>query len=262
MEKAAPTDSSSSGELALVFSNFLLQAQSIVGFRGEVLFLVENGKEQLVTRAKTQFFQLKETVDSGKIPTELEKALSDGFNAAWLMNHPDAVIGQSQRRIDAASVVFMHSLLDATLYSLCCVSYDTNPNDWLSFLKERQLKIGDVVANGQDAAMKAVSRDYVSSLERESLIKKSDKLHAICKPSPNVKYASSYTFSRDKLENFDKLRHDIVHGLQFGSKIPDVEDVLNFGLKTGVYFSRMIVEKYKLGLEITKEQYQQIFSSR
>ena len=259
MENPEATNCSSNGDIAIVFSNFLLQSQSIVGFRGDVLFLSENGKEQLVSRAKAQFYQVKEAVDGGKIPADLEKTLSNAFNAALLMKNPDAIIEQSQKRIDAASVVFMHSLLDATLFSLCLISHDVNPNDWLGFVKERQLKIGDVLANGQDAAMKIVSRDYVSSLERESVIKKSDKLHAICKPPTDANYASNYAFSRDALESFDKLRHDIVHGLKFGAEIPKVEEKLDFALKTGVYFSRMVGEKYKLGLEISKEQYHRIF---
>jgi hypothetical protein len=61
------------------------------------------------------------------------------------------------------------------------------------------------------------------------------------------------------MEKFDNLRHDIVHKLQFGAGIPNVEQMLDFGIKTGVYFSRMVAEKYGLSLEITKEQYKQIF---
>jgi|GEM_PF-3148249 len=256
MEKTASTDT---GELALIFSNFLLQTQGVIGFRGDVLFLIENGKQQLISRANEQFRLLKKTTDAGKLPDNLEKTLGEAFNATVLMKSPDAVIGQSKCRIDAASMVFVHSLLDATIYSLCCVSYDSNPNDWLGFIKDRQLKIEDVLAKGQDAATKTISRNYIASLERESMLKKSDKLHAVCKPPSNVNYAYNYTFSRETLEKFDNLRNAIVHKLQFGAGIPDVEQMLDFGIKTGVYLSRMISEKYGLSLKITKEQYKQIF---
>jgi len=223
------------------------------------LFLIENGKQQLISRASEQFRQLKETTDAGKMPENLEKTLSEAFSAALLMKSPDHVIEQSKCRIDAASIVFVHSLLDATLYSLCCVSYGSNPDDWLIFIKDRQLKVEDVLAKGQNAATEAISRNYVANLERESMVKKSDKLHAVCKPPASVNYAYNYTFSRETLEKFDNLRHDIVHKLQFGAGIPNVEQMLDFGIKTGVYFSRMVAEKYGLSLEITKEQYKQIF---
>jgi hypothetical protein len=259
MEKVTPTHNNSNGELALVFSNFLLQTQGIIGFRKDALFLVENGKQQLTSRAYEQIQQFIKTTESEK-PNPSEKTLSDILSATLLMSSPDAVIRQSKRRIDAASIVFVHSLLDATLYSLCCVSYDSDPNAWLNFVKDRQLKIGDVLAKGQDAATKVISRDYVASLERESLIKKSDKLHAICQPPANANYASNYKFSRDTLERFDKLRHDIVHKLQFSTEIPGADGMLDFGIKTGVYFSLMVGEEYDLKTDVTKEQKQQLLS--
>jgi hypothetical protein len=247
----------SNGELALIFSNYLLQTQSINGFRNDALFLLENGKRQLTSRGYEQFQQfIKSYKSEDSKPSE--KALNDILSTALLMNNPDAVIRQSKRRIDATSIVFVHSLLDATLYSLCCVSYDSNPNAWLNFVKDRQLKVGDVLAQGQDAVTKVISQDYVKSLERESLIKKSDKLHAICQPPANVNHASNYKFSKEKLEGFDQLRHDIVHKLQFNVEIPDAEGMLDFGIKTGIYFSLMVGEKFNLKIDLTNEQRQKI----
>jgi len=250
-------NNSSNGELAVIFSNYLLQTQGINGFRNDALFLLENGKRQLTSRGYEQFQQfIKNYKSEDSRPSE--KALSDMLSTALLMSNPDNVIRQSKRRIDATSIVFVHSLLDAALYSLCCISYDSNPNTWLNFVKDRQLKIGDVLAQGQDAATKVISEDYVKSLERESLIKKSDKLHAICQPPANANYISNYKFSKEKLERFDQLRHDIVHKLQFNIEIPDAEGMLDFGIKTGIYFSLMVGEKFNLKIDLTNEQRQKI----
>jgi hypothetical protein len=262
MNKAASTMGNANGEFAIVFNNFLLQTNKIIAFRNDVLFLVENGKAQLVQRANEKIRTIKELSNSEKaviqVTPAVEKIVSDALDAFNLVKNPDNAIRQSRRRIDAASVVFIHSLLDATLYSLCDISFALNPDDWLPFVKERKIKVGDLLADGKTEAVQAVTKDFLVSLERESLIKKSDVLHVICKPPAHANFASNFTFSKDALETFDKLRHDIVHGLQFGSEIFTIKRELNFGLKAGVYFSSMVRYKYGLEKEISEQQYEQL----
>lgn len=128
----------------------------------------------------------------------------------------------------------------------------------MPFIKERKIKIGDVLADGKDRVINNVAEEFISSLERESILKRSDILHAICKPASGAQYASNFNFSRSELELFDNLRHDIVHGEQAGREIFTIDKELNFALKAGVYFSSMVRHKYGLEKDISEKQYEQL----
>ena len=257
-----PTNVNPNTEFAEVFNNFLLQTNKIIAFRNDALFLIGNGKEQLISKAKQTIQTIKDFTNTAEakinVTPEVEKMASESLDAFQLVKNPDAAIRHSKRRIDAATVIFIHSLLDATIYSLCKISHAIKPNDWLSFVKDRSLKIADVLTDGQDKAIQAITEKFLVSLEREPIVKRSDILHAICKPASNSNYASHFKCSRSALEAFDNLRHDIVHGQQSGKEIFPVEQELNFGLKAGVYFSSMVRHTYGLEQEISEQQYEQL----
>jgi len=75
---------------------------------------------------------------------------------------------------------------------------------------------------------------HIKTLGRESLLKRSDILHAVSRPTDAS--LSKNIFSREQLENGDRLRHEIVHKLAFHKEIKNVGDVLTSIQKMGVYF--------------------------
>jgi hypothetical protein len=249
-------------EFAVVFNNFLLQTNKVIAFRNDALFLIENGKEQLLSKAKQKIQAVKDFSNSGKttieVTPEVEKIFGESLDAFQFVKYPHISIRHSKRRIDAAAIVFIHSLLDATIYSLCKISHSLNPNDWMPFIKDRKIEIGTVLAETKDNVIQAATEKFLVGLERESIVKRSDILHAICKPASQARYANNFTFSKSALETFDNLRHDIVHGQQSVREIFTIDQELNFGLKAGVYFSSMIRHKYGLEKEISEQQYEQL----
>jgi len=128
----------------------------------------------------------------------------------------------------------------------------------MPFIKDRKIEIGTVLAETKDNVIQAATEKFLVGLERESIVKRSDILHAICKPASQARYANNFTFSKSALETFDNLRHDIVHGQQSVREIFTIDQELNFGLKAGVYFSSMIRHKYGLEKEISEQQYEQL----
>ncbi len=258
------TDVNLNAEFAVVFNNFLLQTNKIITFRNDVLFLIENGKDQLLSKANQKIRIIKDFSKSAKTPIkvtpEVEKMVGESLDAFQFVKNPDISIRHSKRRIDAATIVFIHSLLDATIYSLCKISHSLNSNDWTPFIKDRKIEIETVLANTKDKVIQAATEKFLISLERESIVKRSDILHAICKPTPQTKHANNFVFSKASLEAFDNLWHDIVHGQQSGREIFTIDQELNFGLKAGVYFSSMVRHKYGLEKEISEQQYEQLVS--
>ena len=249
-------------EFALVFNNFLLQTNKVITFRNDVLFLIDNGKDRLLARADEKIQTLKNLTKTTEqkitVTPELEKIVSESLDAFQLVKNPDATIRHTKRRIDAAAIVFVHSLLDATVYSLCKISCLVSQKDWLPFIKERKIRIEDIMLQGADKFIQQAVEDYIINLERKSITERSDLLHSICKPKSKTKYPSNFNFSREDLESFDKLRHEIVHGEQAGREILNIENNLYFGLKAGVYFASIVRHKYGLQKEISEQQYEQL----
>ena len=254
-------------EFAVVFNNFLLQTNKIIAFRNDVLFLIENGKEQLISKAKQTIQAVKDFTNTAeatiKVTPQFEKMLGESLEAFYLVQNPDSAIRHSRRRIDAAAIVFVHSLLDETIYSLCKISYLIGPNDWLQFIKGRKIKFEDILDKGSEQIVQDICGNFViTEVERKSIIERSDMLHAICSPVSTINYVSNFVFSKSALESFNKLRRDIVHGQQAGREIFNIEQDLQFGLKAGLYFCSMVRDKYGLQKEISEQQYKQLVAEK
>ena len=80
-------------------------------------------------------------------------------------------------------------------------------------------------------------------------MKKSELLHAVCKPSrlPRIEYQ----FDAQTLREIDKLRQDIVHGDLLGGEISAIETKLAYLRDTWNYFFVMMHESFGLRIDPT-----------
>ena len=53
-------------------------------------------------------------------------------------------VGLAQIGVDAASIVFAHSVLDAAALDYCRVTALVAPGDWESVIDQRQVKLSDL----------------------------------------------------------------------------------------------------------------------
>ena len=111
-----------------------------------------------------------------------------------------------QMVVDAASLVFMHSAVDGAAYDLCLLSAFMRPSDWDPFIEKRQVLLSEVKEHGYDEMAKRRRDKYLADFERSSLLDKVDRLFQLCQPP------SPTGFDRDRLEEIDRSRHDVVHG--------------------------------------------------
>jgi hypothetical protein len=59
----------------------------------------------------------------------------------------------------------------------------------------------------------------------------------------------SYSFDRDRIEAFDKQRHEIIHGTALGKPLSVYtvcEETLFYLMQTGMYLAGLVHFKYKL----------------
>ena len=234
-------------EFALAVTNFLMQTSQIQTSNRICHFALKVATPQLAAQDQQSLSVLKQTVPVvGDVLKDIEKNLGDAGIKILAKGMTETSLTNAARNLDAAAIVFCHSLLDAVLFTLCSICHRIAPNDWVNFIKEQRIKVNELAEKSKDDLLFDKSKMFLEQLERESLAVKANTLCALCKPPANPEYVKNYSFSLSELEKFDSARIGIVHHKQFRKPIHGVEPMMVFAQKTGLYFSAMIAKKYEL----------------
>jgi len=164
--------------------------------------------------------------------------LAGGFEA-YVASSAQRRASQFTSMVEGASLIYAHSLIDAVAYDLCIVSSISSPSSWRMYIDQKKVNYRDVLSkSAQEIEMEMVS-SYVATMERESLIKKIETLHAICKPPKNFSPVDEYTYNAVRLNGLDDRRHDIVHGILPLNTSVSVSEI-EFMQKTSLYLAAMV----------------------
>lgn len=151
--------------------------------------------------------------------------------------------------VDRASMVFMHSAVDGAAYDLCKVVAMVAPTDWEPFLKNQKIALSDVKQSTYDSLFAQRLNEHLSIFERESLLKKVDRLFQLSKPPGGYEPIRNYKFDRDRLEVLDRFRHDVIHGDDQNSTFRDVHGSLDFLFHTGIFLVALVNNHYGVKLD-------------
>ena len=143
--------------------------------------------------------------------------------------------------VDAASLVFMHSALDASVQDLCLVCSLAAPNDWEPFIIEQKVSLSDVKAADFETLFTQRLSQHVAALERDSLVKRVDRLFQVCRPSGDYS-RPGYSYDQNRLKKIDRDRQDFIHG--DGVVLSHVDTVLEFLFETGLFLFGMVNHRY------------------
>jgi hypothetical protein len=153
--------------------------------------------------------------------------------------------------VDAASLLFAHSVLEDGLNSFLGITSDVAPEFWKDRVKKKPFDLEAVMKHGLDDVVASFVREKIWSIRRsESLINKTDLLLEICKPS-GPPSNPNYKFDAAKLKTIDRLRQDIVHGDFLGTAIADVDEKLEYLRNTWMYFFMLMHDSFGLRLDPT-----------
>ena len=233
-------------DLLFAMLRFNAQMELMFHSRTEVSFALEHSRDALVGRSEEMWRQLHTKGKLGEAVLDLEDLVGSRILGEW---GAEFSVKTSNARLDAAAIVFAHSLLDIVLHKYCEISFRIEPSAWIDLVRERQIKVRSLLEKGASAALEEIASDYVSQLERESLGAKIDRLHTVCKPSPKANYVESFVFSSTELTDFDETRHQIIHGTKFSDVTSRTGQFLEFALKAGVYFGKMVAARHSLNLK-------------
>lgn len=146
--------------------------------------------------------------------------------------------------VDAASLVFAHSIVDSAALDYLRVTAAHNHSDWIPFVEQKKISVSTLKGRTYDEIVKDTVAEYLDLLDRQSLLTKVDRLFQICKPEPHFEPMNDYKFDRDRLEKLDRLRHDIVHGSGPVTALEDGDDDVWFLQKTAFYFMGLVNMRY------------------
>ncbi len=156
-----------------------------------------------------------------------------------------AVAAQSEMEtfrvaVDAASLVFAHSILDDAALQYCRVTSIVAPSSWEPFVFNKPVKLEEVRKESYQKLLMAKISDALKKLERESLLTKFNKVFQICQPKPDFKPIRGFSFDRSRLEELDTLRHEIIHETGPVRPLPRGDDDLDFLKMCAFHLMRMV----------------------
>lgn len=237
------------------FLSFLDQYGDISAFRSNLRTAIPLSKTSLF-KENLSFISdaLKDPIFRAifKDPDSLEK---DEKYVQFTLDVTKRSIQQTERGIESASIVFLHSVLDALLYHYCKVSALIIPLHWFKYVKNKKDSLQELHEKTRSKVIIDACFKFVESIEKKSLLYKADKLHEVCLENAifpnqvNPPKIQNYAYSKDRLEKFDKLRHNIVHHSTFSDEISDVDELLRYIYTTGFYFTCLMNQSYNLRID-------------
>jgi hypothetical protein len=125
--------------------------------------------------------------------------------------------------LDAACLIFAHSVLDSAALDWCRVCARAAPNDLLHRIDQKRFTVSEIKETSFPELQQRAIEQFFESLERESLIKKLDLMFELCRPRPGFQGLRGYRYDRDRIVALDNLRHEFVHGDGVGVRLPQAE---------------------------------------
>jgi hypothetical protein len=201
-----------------------------------------SAKESLVTEAARAARDLVARSDFG---TEEQRKVT-------LKTLPDTAEGAAKNTIadaamtaDAASIVFMHSMVDTAAHDYCQICAMLDPSDWYEEVHSEKITLAQARGDLNALLRIAVDRE-VKRLKNESLARKIEVLQAVCK-SGGVQILKGYAYDAGQMKQIDQFRHRLVHQRIEPSPI-DVIATIEFMKRTQVDLSALVTHRHGLKL--------------
>jgi hypothetical protein len=177
--------------------------------------------------------------------SEDTKAAARRRHMATKMTH--FTLDEARSAIDAASLIFAHSLLDDVAKECCRLSLLADPNAWTPAIARRNVSIANLLEHSVEELVAKERVEYVEQLTKESLMRRLETLNSKCQPVPpfNVR-GVEYLFDGDRVKRLDSLRHEIIHrSTDISKRFPaTIGGDLEFLKNTCHFLMWMISERY------------------
>jgi hypothetical protein len=165
-----------------------------------------------------------------------------------LTNPSDGLLESTRKNAntaaEAAAIIFIHSACENAIIELIklLARYDRTP--WLENVVKKQVNFEEVASSTPEVIGKRLLDSYISSLERESLPKKIDRLLLVIQRESGADLIADYVFDRAELVKIDNLRHRLTHDPSFEAPIEDAAGKLTYLVKTLRWLVALAEKRY------------------
>lgn len=179
--------------------------------------------------------------------SDREAALAEfGSTEAFAKPMAEQTLAGYQSSIDAASLVFAHSILDAVAFDYCRVVALASPEAWEDVVEKKTVSLSFLKNNNYASALQDKVDAYLVQLERESLLWKIDRLFAMTQPAAGFSPVQDYNFDRARIESLDRRRHQIIHKQLLAAPVTTTDDEIWYFVCTGNYLMSLVARHFNL----------------
>ena len=199
-----------------------------------------------------EYFEIPEVLNSvGWQFSDREQVFSEGFRRDIAGKMTERRLLNAQAAVDAASLVFAHSILDDAASECCKISSLIAPDNWRTNIEQRKVPLERVRNSSFDDLYNQYLSEFIEQLTREPLMKRLDFLNQKCQPVHQMTvYQVKYDYDPERVKALDNLRHDVIHRVAINQQFPTIEADLVFLEHTSRFVVWLIVQHYRVRLDI------------
>jgi hypothetical protein len=226
--------------------NLLLNFINLEAFYSTTIKSLETGKAQTEQ-------EWREGMQKGAVAPEIEELIKanplmqiQGFLDAMSQAMAKRSVRLAKETTHSAALVFAHTLLDEALSECCRISFLASPTDWYPFIEKRKVEIGALQTRDSKDVLREFAWEFVRQQKRESMVRRLQLLNQLCIPRLKCKEIPTAWLNQEALNEFDELRHRIIHGRYFSRPIRAIEDQLVFAKRAGLSMLQLVWQAYEL----------------
>lgn len=224
---------------------------TIFSFRQVSVLSLHSAAPQIVNKHAGFVNALTHDSEYKDLFIDRERFIADGGPKKLIQQMSRQTIDAFQASVDAASLVFAHSILDSAALDYLRVTALISQRDWIFALKDKKIPLVNFEKSSFDQLLEQELNKYLDALDRESLLRKLDLLFSFCKPPSNFEPLENYNYNRERIQQLDRIRHGIVHGEGPVTTLPNGDDDIDYLQKTCWFLMSLVNQKY--GVKIDPE---------
>jgi hypothetical protein len=136
----------------------------------------------------------------------------------------------------SSAFVFAHSVLDASITSVCEAAALIKPDDWIGYVENQQVTIAEIQSRASQELTFDRLAGFIRQLSRESIAKRMERLLNVLKPGKDYDGIQDYRLDLETIEGYDRTRQDIIHKRRFDIQLDRLEDAITYIEKSFSYF--------------------------
>jgi hypothetical protein len=170
------------------------------------------------------------------------------------------LVTNAETVISAAVIVLTHSAVDDAFTAACEEAIDLDEESWKSELsRTRKVELGEVIELGMDGLLERELEQFKKKLWAKSLPSRAELLfrHVPIRKHQQISPEEDAYYRGSKMEEADKLRHEIVHGNRLPPlSIEKSKAIVAFLFEAAQTAFRSIA--FKFGLPFDFEHFQEV----